>query len=72
MDASEPNVRDCTDMDYRKKYDLNYFRNRFFRTQFLRACDCYRAQMQVCDLVVDTTDAALWVTPEIAKILSQG
>lgn len=59
------------DIDYRKKYDLNYFRNRFFRTQFLRACDCYRAQMQVCDLVIDTTDAAIWATPEIAKILGK-
>lgn len=57
------------DIDYRKKYDFNYFRNRFFRTQFLRACDCYRSQMQVCDLVVDTTGAAIWAAPEIAKIL---
>jgi hypothetical protein len=24
----------------------------------------------VCDIVVDTTGAALWATPEIAKILS--
>ena len=60
------------DMDYRKKYDLNYFRNRFFRTQFLRAQDCYLPQMQVCDIVVDTTGAAMWVTPEIAKILERG
>jgi uridine kinase len=58
------------DIDYRRKYDPNYFRNRFFRTQFLRAQDCYRSQMQVCDMVVDTTGAAIWVTPEIAKILS--
>ena len=57
------------DIDYRKKYDLNYFRNRFFRTQFLRAQDCYQSQMQVCDLVVDTTHAAIWATPDIAKIL---
>ena len=60
------------DMDYRKKYDLNYFRNRFFRTQFLRAQDCYLPQMQACDIVVDTTGAAMWVTPEIAEILDQG
>ena len=59
------------DMDYRKKYDLNYFRNRFFRTQFLRAQDCYLPQMQVCDIVVDTTGAAMWATPEITKILGQ-
>ena len=57
------------DIDYRKKYDLNYFRNRFFRTQFLRAQDCYQAQMQVCDMVVDTTGAAIWATPDIAKLL---
>ncbi len=58
------------DIDYRKRYDPTYFRNRFFRTQFLRAYDCYRSQMEVCDLVVDTTGAVLWATPEIAGILS--
>jgi len=57
------------DIDYRKKYDPNYFRNRFFRTQFLRAQDCYSSQMQACDIVVDTTGAAIWVTSEIAEIL---
>jgi hypothetical protein len=30
---------------------------------------CYRPQMQACDLVVDTTGAAIWATPEIAAIL---
>jgi uridine kinase len=60
------------DIDYRNKYDPNYFRNRFFRTQFLRAQDCYLSQMQVCDMVVDTTSATIWATPEIAKILSPG
>jgi hypothetical protein len=35
----------------------------------LRAQDCYQAQMQVCDMVVDTTGAAIWVTPGIAKLL---
>jgi uridine kinase len=57
------------DMDYRKKYDFNYFRNRYFRTQFLRAEDCYRLLMKECDVVVDTTDAAIWVTPAIKRIL---
>lgn len=57
------------DMDYRKKYDLNYFRNRYFKDQFIMAEYAYRPQMEVCDMVVDTTGAALWVTPEIAKIL---
>jgi uridine kinase len=59
------------DMDYRKKYDVNYFRNRYFRTQFLRAEDCYRLQMKECDLVVDTTGAALWVTPAMQRILGK-
>lgn len=57
------------DIDYRKRYDPSYFRNRFFRTQFLRAEDCYRAQIQVCDMVVDTTGAAIWATPAIATLL---
>jgi uridine kinase len=60
------------DIDYRKKYDPNYFRNRFFRTQFLRAQGTFRPQMEVCDLVIDTTGAAIWATPEIIKILNQG
>ena len=59
-------------MDYRKKYNEYYFRNRFFGTQFLRAEDCYRGQMQVCDVVVYTTGAELWTTPENAEILNQG
>jgi hypothetical protein len=29
----------------------------------------YRPQMEVCDMVVDTTGAALWATTEIAEIL---
>jgi uridine kinase len=57
------------DIDYRKKYDPAYFRNRFFRTQFLRAEDIYRPLMKVCEVVVDTTGAALWVTPEITRQL---
>jgi uridine kinase len=58
------------DIDYRKKYEPTYFRNRFFRDQFLMAQQCYVPQMEVCDMVVDTTGAALWATPEIARILS--
>ena len=57
------------DIDYRKKYDSFFFINRFFKTQFLRAQDCYIPQMKICDIVVDTTNAALWVTPGIAKAL---
>jgi uridine kinase len=60
------------DIDYRKKYDPAYFRNRYFRTQFLRTEDIYRPLMQVCDIVVDTTNACLWATPEIANLLERG
>lgn len=60
------------DIDYRKKYEPTYFRNRFFKDQFLMAQKCYRPQMEVCDLVVDTTGAAVWTTPEIAQILNPG
>jgi len=58
------------DIDYRKKYEPTYFRNRYFREQFLMAERSYRPQMTVCDLLVDTTGAALWAMPEIAKILA--
>jgi uridine kinase len=60
------------DIDYRKKYEPTYFRNRYFRNQFLMAQKCYRPQLLMCDLVVDTTSAAIWVTPEIAEILRMG
>ncbi len=59
------------DIDYRKSYDPAYFRNRFFKTQFMRAEDCYRSQIEKCDIVVDTTEAALWATPEIIDILNR-
>jgi uridine kinase len=55
------------DIDYRKKYDQVYFCNRYFRTQFLRAEEVYRPLMTVCDMVVDTTGAAVWLTPELAR-----
>lgn len=58
------------DIDYRKKYDPNYLCNRFFREQFLMAEQSYRPQMAMCDLLVDTTGAALWATPEIAARLA--
>ena len=60
------------DIDYRKKYDPSYLRNRFFKDQFIMAEIAYRPQMEVCDMTVDTTGAALWTTPEIARILDQG
>ncbi len=59
------------DIDYRKKYEPTYFRNRFFKEQFLMAERCYRPQMEMCDLVVDTTGAALWATPEVAATLGR-
>lgn len=60
------------DIDYRKKYDLNYFRNRYFRDQFIMAEVAYIPQLETCDLVVDTTGAALWAAPDIQDVLRQG
>jgi uridine kinase len=57
------------DIDFRKKFDPTYFRNRYFREQFIMAEVAYLPQMEVCDMLVDTTGAALWVTPEVAKTL---
>lgn len=59
------------DIDYRKKYDLAYLRNRYFKDQFVMAQVAYIPQLEVCDMVVDTTGAALWTTPEIARQLDQ-
>jgi uridine kinase len=59
------------DVDYRKSYDPAHFRNRFFSTQFLRAEDVYRPQIEKCDIVVDTTNAAIWVTPAMATLLDK-
>ncbi len=58
------------DIDYRKKYEPTYFRNRFFKDQYLMAQKCYIPQMEVCDIVVDTTRAALWASPEIERLLA--
>jgi uridine kinase len=59
------------DIDYRKKYEPTYFRNRFFKDQFIMAQIAYIPQMEVCDILVDTTGAALWTTPEIKEILDK-
>jgi uridine kinase len=59
------------DVDYRKTYDPAHFRNRYFVTQFLRAEDCFRALIEKSDIVVDTTGAALWITPEIVRHLNE-
>ena len=50
------------DIDYRKKYEPTYFRNRYFKDQFIMAEIAYRPQLAMCDLAVDTTGAALWAT----------
>jgi uridine kinase len=59
------------DIDYRKKYEPTYFRNRYFKDQFIMAEIAYRPQMEVCDLVVDTTGGALWATPQTRTILAK-
>ena len=59
------------DIDYRKKYEPTYFRNRFFKDQFIMAEIAYRPQLEVCDMAVDTTNAALWITPEIRALLDK-
>ena len=60
------------DIDFRKKYDPSYFRNRFFKDQLLMARACFLPQLEACDIAVDTTGAALWVTPEVARRLGAG
>ena len=59
------------DIDYRKKYDPNYFRNRFFKEQYLMAEHTYRPQMELCDILVDTTGAAIWLTREAIEIIKE-
>jgi len=58
------------DIDYRKKYEPTYFRNRFFKDQFAMAQKCYLPQMELCDILVDTTGAALWTTSETVERLA--
>ena len=57
------------DIDLRKKYDPRYFQNRYFRTQFLRAQETYLPLMQVCEMVVDTSAANIWITPELKNLI---
>ena len=57
------------DMDYRKKYEPMYFLNRYFREQFLMAEQAYIPQIELCDLFVDTTNAAIWAALPTTKIL---
>ena len=60
------------DIDYRKKYDPTYFRNRYFKDQFIMAQIAYQPQMEVCDMIVDTTGAAVWLAPEFRKFVVSG
>jgi hypothetical protein len=32
---------------------------------------CYAPQLAACDLFVDTTGAALWLTPEVRRTLKE-
>jgi uridine kinase len=57
------------DIEYRRKYDPVYLCNRYFRTQFLRAREVYLPMMEICDMVVDTTAAALWLTAETVSAI---
>lgn len=57
------------DIDYRKKYDPWYLRNRYFKEQPVMAVINYQPQLEHCDIFVNTTTAEVWVTPEIKKLL---
>lgn len=60
------------DIDYRKKYDPYYLRNRYFKEQVPMVAKNYQPQLNTCDIFVDTTGAALWVTPDIRKMIEAG
>ena len=53
------------DVDFRKKYDTNYLANRYFRTQFQRNQEIYQPMMQCCDIIVDTSNAQLFLHPDL-------
>ena len=57
------------DIDYRKKYDPYYLRNRYFKEQPPMAVKNYQPQLLQSDIFVDTTNAAIWVTPETRNIV---
>ena len=58
------------DVDFRKKYDPIYLVNRYFRTQFQRNQEIYQPMMQCCDIIVDTTNAQLWLRPDLRSQLA--
>jgi len=57
------------DIDYRKKYNPNYFCNRYFRTQYLKAETSYRSQLKTCDIAVDTTEANIYISRNVENEL---
>lgn len=57
------------DIDYRKKYDPCYLRNRYFREQPPMAIKNYQPQLKTCDIFVDTTNAAIWVSQQTRKMI---
>ena len=59
------------DIDYRKKYNPFYLRNRFFKEQVPMGWKNYQPQLEICDIFVDTTNAALWVTPENRELIEK-
>jgi len=58
------------DIDYRKKYDPWYLRNRYFKEQPVMAVINYQPQLKVCDVFVDTSNAEVWVTPGILATIN--
>ncbi|HOZ37524.1 MAG TPA: hypothetical protein PLH64_02130 [Anaerolineaceae bacterium] len=58
------------DVDFRKKYDPHYLANRYFRTQFQRNQEIYQPMMQCCDIIVDTSNAHLWLHPDLQARLA--
>ncbi len=58
------------DMDFRKKYDPQYLANRYFRTQFQRNQEIYQPMMQCSDIIVDTSNAQLWLHPDMQAQLA--
>jgi uridine kinase len=59
------------DMDLRKKYEYFYFLNRYFSEQYIMARRIYTPQMEAADVIIDTTSAAAWMTPEMSALLDK-
>lgn len=59
------------DIDFRKKYNSNYFCNRYFRTQHLKAKACYVGQLLTCDIAVDTTNGNIYISDNVEKLLQE-